>query len=46
MLTEKVRLDIYDFEFNPVVYNSHPISVDRRLLHTMIAVPRLYHLVS
>ena len=45
-LFEKARLDNYDFESNPVVYTSHLISVDQRLLHTLKSNDRLYLLVT
>ncbi len=45
-LLEKAKQDNYAFETNPVVYTSHHISVDRRLLHTLKSNDRLYLLVT
>lgn len=46
VLLEKAKQDNYAFETNPVVYTSHLISVDRRLLQTLKSNDRLYLLVS
>jgi len=45
-LLEKAKQDNYAFETNPVVYTSHLISVDRRLLQTMKSNDRLNLLVT
>ena len=45
-LLEKARQDNYAFEANPVVYTSHLISVDRRLLQTLKSNDRLHLLVT
>ena len=45
-LLEKARQDNYAFETNPVVYTSHLISVDRRLLKTLKSNDRLHLLVT
>jgi hypothetical protein len=45
-LLEKARQENYAFEVNPVVYTSHLISVDRRLLQTLKSNDRLYLLVT
>ena len=45
-LLEKAKQDNYAFETNPVVYTSHHISVDRRLLQTLKSNARLHLLVA
>ena len=45
-LLEKAKQDNYAFETNPVVYTSHLISVDRRLLQTLKSNDRLNLLVT
>jgi len=45
-LLEKAKQDNYAFETNPVVYTSHLISVDRRMLQTMKSNDRLNLLVT
>ena len=45
-LLEKAKQDNYAFESNPVVYTSHNISVDRRLLQTLKSNDRLHLLVA
>jgi hypothetical protein len=45
-LLEKAKQDNYAFETNPVVYTSHLISVDRRLLQTLKSNDRLQLLVT
>jgi hypothetical protein len=45
-LLEKAKQEKYAFESNPVVYTSHHISVDRRLLQTLQSNDRLSLLVS
>jgi len=45
-LLEKAKQDNYAFEANPVVYTSHLISVDRRLLQTLKSNDRLNLLVA
>ena len=45
-LLEKARQENYAFETNPVVYTSHLISVDRRLLQTLKSNDRLHLLVT
>ncbi|HEB85719.1 MAG TPA: hypothetical protein ENI68_01695 [Gammaproteobacteria bacterium] len=45
-LLEKAKQDNYDFESNPVVYTSHHISVDRRLLQKLKSNDRLHLLVA
>jgi hypothetical protein len=45
-LLEKAKQDNYAFESNPVVYTSHHISVDRRLLQTLKSNDRLNLLVT
>ncbi|GBE45301.1 hypothetical protein BMS3Bbin11_00385 [bacterium BMS3Bbin11] len=45
-LLEKAKQDNYDFVNNPVVYTSHHISVDRRLLQTLKSNDCLHLLVA
>ena len=45
-LLEKAKQENYAFEANPVVYTSHHISVDRRLLQTLKSNDRLHLLVA
>ena len=45
-LLENARQEDYAFEANPVVYTSHLISVDRRLLQTLKSNDRLHLLVT
>ena len=45
-LLEKAKQENYAFEANPVVYTSHLISVDRRLLQTLKSNDRLNLLVT
>jgi len=45
-LLEQAKQDNYDFEANPVVYTSHLVSVDRRLLKTLKSNDRLNLLVT
>lgn len=45
-LLEKAKQENYAFESNPVVYTSHHISVDRRLLQTLQSNDRLSLLVT
>lgn len=45
-LLEKAKQENYAFETNPVVYTSHLISLDRRLLRTLKSNDRLHLLVS
>jgi hypothetical protein len=45
-LLEKAKQDNYAFETSPVVYTSHLISVDRRLLQTLESNDRLHLLVT
>ena len=45
-LLEKAKQDHYAFETNPVVYTSHLISVDRRVLQTLKSNDRLNLLVT
>ncbi len=45
-LLEKAKQENYAFETNPVVYTSHHISVDRRLLQTLKSNHRLHLLVA
>jgi hypothetical protein len=45
-LLEKAKQDNYAFEANPVVYTSHLVSVDRRLLQTLKSNDRLNLLVT
>jgi hypothetical protein len=45
-LLEQAKQDNYDFETNPVVYTSHLVSVDRRLLQSLESNDRLHLLVT
>jgi len=45
-LLEKAKQENYAFEANPVVYTSHLISVDRRVLQTLKSNDRLNLLVT
>ena len=45
-LLEKAKQENYAFETNPVVYTSHLVSVDRRLLQTLKSNDRLHLLVT
>jgi hypothetical protein len=45
-LLEKAKQDNYAFEASPVVYTSHLISVDQRLLRTLKSNDRLHLLVT
>jgi hypothetical protein len=45
-LLEKAKQENYAFESNPVVYTSHLISVDRRVLQTLKSNDRLHLLVT
>jgi len=45
-LLQQAKQDKYAFEVNPVVYTSHLVSVDRRVLQTLKSNDRLHLLVS